>query len=106
MPANCDIGRSGGTGSHVRRETMPNSDEVSPRFTEKQVSAILKRAAELQTARGDAADPAAGFSLAQLQQAAAELGIDPGFLEAAAAEMEKGRRPGGRDSFCGGPWVT
>jgi hypothetical protein len=78
-------------------------------FTQKQVSALLRRAAELQNAAGEAAatsDPASGFSLAQLQQAAAELGIHPEFLTAAAAEMEGGSRPSDGTSFWGGPRVT
>src|SRR5947209_11589307 len=88
---------------------MTDPQDVRQKFTEKQVSALLKRAAELQNAYAEptaAADPAAGFSLAQLQQADAELGIDPEFLAAAAAEMEKGSGRGGRASFWGGPWVT
>ena len=52
-------------------------------FNEKQVSGILKRAAELQA--GDAGDER-GLSLDELRAIAAEVGIDPRFVEQAAFE--------------------
>src|SRR5438105_12921837 len=85
---------------------MSNLPSSREQFTDKQVSAILRRAAELQSGRGDAggqSGASAGFSLQQLQQAAAELGIDPRCIEEAAAELESVRPSEGRSSFWGGP---
>jgi hypothetical protein len=79
------------------------------RFTDRQVSAILKRAVELQASRSDAAAPfdaSAGVSLAQLQQAAAELGIEPRLIEEAALELTNTSQDQERASFWGGPSVV
>lgn len=55
-------------------------------FTEKEVSRILRRATEIQAESG--APEAYGLSLAELQQIAQEVGIEPQALVAAAAELE------------------
>jgi hypothetical protein len=55
------------------------------RFDEKEVGALLKRAAELQAGVGDSGPDLP--TLSQVQQAASELGIRPEFLEQAAAEL-------------------
>ncbi len=53
-------------------------------FNEKQVGALLRRAAELQA--GTPSDEA-GLTLDEVQTAAAEAGIDPRFVAQAAAEL-------------------
>jgi hypothetical protein len=85
---------------------MPGSLQTTQRLTEKEVSAILRRAVELQGARAaekamddsGLAEASAGISLTQLQQAAAELGIAPDVIEA-AAEVARDTVPGERPSF-------
>ena len=63
------------------------SDEHEPRtlFSEKQVSTILRRATEMQQA-AKTTDPT-GLTSEELQQIAAEAGIDPKYLAAAIAEQ-------------------
>ena len=59
---------------------MSSYDQTRQQFTEKQIGAILKRAAELQSTHydaGPAIGPQAELSLPQVQQAAAELGFNP-----------------------------
>ena len=80
---------------------MSESKTNEPRYTEKEVGAILKRAAELQAG----APPRGGeTSLSQLQQAASEIGIDPENLRRAAAEIESGSLHGPGATWLGGPW--
>ena len=69
-------------------------------YSDKEISAVLKRAAELQRGRGSAGT--SGLSLAELEQIAAEVGIDPDFVKTAAMELEEGRT---EDTFhlWGGP---
>jgi hypothetical protein len=59
------------------------------RFTEKEISAILQRATELQ-AHEEGTSPGGGMSLEQLQQAATELGIKPHLISRAAADVASG----------------
>ena len=63
---------------------MPNESDDGPLFSQEAISTILKRAAEMQGA-GDT-DLPVGFSLVELQNIAAEAGIDPKHVAAAAAE--------------------
>ena len=64
---------------------------MSPKriYTDKEISAVLKRAAELQRTQGPKAT--SGLSLDELEQVAAEVGIDPDFVKTAALELEEGR---------------
>jgi hypothetical protein len=80
---------------------MPESHNDESRYTEKEVSAILKRAAELQ---GEGVLATGGTSLAQLQQAAAEIGIDPVKVQQAAAELNTKGQTGPGAAWLGGPW--
>ncbi len=83
------------------------SDEREPRrlFSEKDVSRVLKRATELQEAEGPAAGAAdvAGLSLEDLQQIAAEVGIDPHHLAAAVAELDQEDGTADRFHWLGAP---
>lgn len=56
------------------------------RYTEEEVGLILRRATEMQRAEPTALDPA-GLTLAELEEIAAEAGIDPGMLRQAASEL-------------------
>jgi len=80
---------------------MSDSHYGEPQYTEKEVSAILKRAAELQ---GDGAKATGGTSLTQLQQAAAEIGIDPSMVQRAADELASSAPRGPGAAWLGGPW--
>jgi hypothetical protein len=67
-----------------------SEDERSPRrYSEKEVGLILRRATEFQRSEPSAADPT-GLTLAELQEVASEVGIDPAYLRRAAAELETG----------------
>src|SRR5471030_614903 len=67
-------------------------------FSEKEVSALIKRATELQAGNQDLKTDQP--TLTQVQQAAGELGILPQFLASAAVELESNSR---RKGFWGGP---
>jgi len=72
------------------------------RFTDREVSAILRRAAELQAQEEDTPG-GEGTSLAQLQQAVAELGIKPHLVAKAAADIAGGKQPQATSFFWGSP---
>lgn len=57
-------------------------------YTDKEFSAVLKRAAELQ--RDEGFDDSPGLSLSELEQIAEDAGIDSGFVRRAAFELEAG----------------
>ena len=71
--------------------------DSSKQYDDKQVSLILKRAAEMQTTEGGVKPGATGLSLAELEQIAIEAGIDPTHVRLAAAEVD-------RDPTSGGEW--
>jgi len=56
------------------------------RYSEEEVGLILRRATEMQRAEPTALDPA-GLTMAELEEIAAEAGIDRGMLRQAASEM-------------------
>lgn len=55
-------------------------------YSDQEISAILKRAGELQAKESDAETH--GLSLEELQHIAAEVGLDPKLIERAAAQLE------------------
>jgi len=67
------------------------------RYDEKEVSSLIKRAAQLQAEASEYGPDQP--TLNQVQQAASELGIRPEFLDQAAAELSVGRKKKG---FLGG----
>ncbi len=69
-------------------------------YTEKDFSAIMRRAAELQRTEG--ADDSPGLSLQELEQIADDVGIDAGFVRRAAFELDEGEPEKG-DLLLGGP---
>lgn len=61
------------------------------RFTDKEVALILRRASELEDSRGEGSAPGRGLSLTDLQEIAAEAGINPDLIGRAVAELEDRR---------------
>jgi hypothetical protein len=81
---------------------MPGDERSSRRYSEKEVGLILRRATEFQRSEPSAADPT-GLTLAELQEVASEVGIDPAYLRRAAAELEVGAGSGLWEKVLGGP---
>src|SRR5690348_352803 len=72
-------------------------DQSAPRFSDQEMALILKRAAELQ----EGADGrGVQRSLAEINEIAAEVGIEPGFVAEAVAELQ---RPRPRAGWLGAP---
>ncbi|MDA0379308.1 MAG: hypothetical protein O2899_07430 [Bacteroidetes bacterium] len=69
-------------------------------YNEKEIGAILKRAAEMSLS--ESGPNAAGLSIEELQQVGSEAGLDPDLILRAAAEMQQ-TRPERRRNFFGGP---
>ena len=87
----------GGVRRHDGREPTLGGGE---RFSEQQLGEILRRAAERQ--EGLAGEPDGRFSLAEIQQIAAEVGISPAHVAAAAVEVTH-RSPPPPPSALGAP---
>ncbi len=76
------------------------------RYGDKEVGLILKRAAELQQQEPASGMEGGGLTLSELEEVAAEAGIDPRYLRRAAADIEAGGStlPSGKASlFLGAP---
>jgi hypothetical protein len=85
---------------------VENEMESRSRIDEKQIGAILRRAVELQQADSEAPaalSPRAGITLDELERIAAEVGIDPRHVRAAAGELESGQSEEGPVRVFGGP---
>lgn len=67
---------------------MAQPGETRRRYGEEEVGLILKRAAELQRQQPAAAAEGGGLSLGELEEIAAEVGIDPRHLRRAAEEVD------------------
>src|SRR5690349_15242597 len=92
-------------GSATEVTPVSHPSQQPRRFSEAEVAAILRRSAELQARRvptdtSGGAEP--GISLEQLQTAAAELGLRPEWIAAAAAEVDAAGNP----TFWGGPGIA
>lgn len=61
-------------------------------YGDKEMAKLLKRATELQQEEGNPGLPSSGLSLRELEEVAAEAGIDPRYLRRAAAELASGGR--------------
>ena len=79
----------------------PSSDR---QYTEQEIRAILQRAGKLQEARTPGGIGSGGTTLAQLQQAASELGLDPDLIAQAAREVETEETATKGSWLLGGPW--
>ncbi len=67
------------------------STDPRPEYSDKDVTRILRRAAELQEQAGSPAKSGQGASREDLKRIGGEVGIDPAFIEAAMAEgLEQG----------------
>src|SRR5438105_2638855 len=81
-------------GCRTARRRAPSKEAAMVRerhLTKEDISAILKRAAQLQAAdTGEERRSSSGgdLTLHELQQSAAEVGIAPRFIEAAASELQ------------------
>lgn len=78
------------------------------RYGEKEVGLILKRAAELQQNEPASAAEGGGLTLSELEEIAAEAGIDPRYLRRAAADVDSGGsmlRAGKVSYFFGAPLI-
>src|SRR3954465_14331124 len=91
-------------------QRMAPSDEPIYSHGDRQIARILHRAAELQEQAversGLPANRAAGLSLTELKQIAGEVGIDPRYVEAAAAELRAGNEGHEGFYFWGAPVST
>ena len=83
---------------------MTRDPSADRQYTEKEIRAILERAGKLQEARTPAGIGSAGTTLAQLQQAASELGLDPDLIAQAAREVETEETATKGSWLLGGPW--
>lgn len=86
---------------------MSDPESPSRRYDDEEVSALLKRAAELQSSDGvtGLSDPR-GFSLTELEEIAAEAGIAPLHLRRAAAELESHKATSGDWTWATGEPTT
>jgi hypothetical protein len=73
---------------------MPEPLEPRRVYSDRQISRIIKRAAELQDQIGRGDSAGRGISIAEIEQIGRELGIDPACLHQAVAEMGGGAEPG------------
>lgn len=82
---------------------MPPEIDPTRKYTDRQVRLILKSAVELQqrTERDD--DPSGATSLAELEQMAAEVGLDSSLVRRAVAELDTVGAPSERNAFLGSP---
>ncbi len=71
---------------------MSELESGSRQYTEQEVGLILRRATEMQSVEPTALDPA-GLTLGELEEIAAEAGIDPVLLRRAANELHVLRSP-------------
>lgn len=85
---------------------MERPAERRRRYGEEEVGLILKRAAELQRLEPAASGEGGGLSLGELEEIAAEAGIDPKYLRRAADEVDSQAVPlrgEGLESLLGAP---
>ena len=84
------------------------SEPSRKRYGDKEVNAIIKRAVEMQQSERPEAEVEgrAGIPLEHLQDLAAEAGIDPKLIAAAAAEHDAGLAPDEKFHFLGAPRYT
>ncbi len=87
---------------------MEGPAERRRRYGEEEVGLILKRAAELQRQEPAGSGEGGGLTLAELEEIAAEAGIDPRHLQRAAQEVDSLAVPlhgEGADRLIGAPLV-
>jgi len=67
---------------------MPDPRRDRRRYSDREMALILRRAAELQTRGADAATQEQSHTIAELEQLAAEVGIDPRYVVEAAQAVD------------------
>lgn len=72
---------------------MHSPDPPARRYSEDEVGRLLERATEIQRREGSTAASAGGLTLRELEEIAAEAGIDPQLLRRAASELDAGEAP-------------
>ena len=83
---------------------MSDTPESTRQYSDREVRLILKSAVELQQRRADrTGEGSGGMSLAELEQVAAEAGLDPNFVRRAAAQLDAVGPPSNHNAFLGGP---
>ena len=81
---------------------MPNETGPSRQYSEREVRLILKSAVEMQQHGADrAGELSGGMSLVELEQVAAEVGLDASFVRRAAAQLDVAGAPAERSAFLG-----
>jgi hypothetical protein len=83
---------------------MPRDPSVDRQYTEKEIRAILQRAGKIQDAITSGENGFEGTTLAQLQQAASELALDPEVIAQAAREVEIEATVAKSTGLKGRPW--
>lgn len=73
------------------------------RYSDKEVTRLLKKAAEIQEEEAGHELEGRGMTLAELQEVAAEAGIHPRYLQQAAARIEHPGKPGLGAALAGTP---
>lgn len=87
----------------------PRHGDPPRRYSETEVSRLLKYATELQQsdeAGGPGGHEGGGMTLATLQEVAAEAGIEPRYIQLAAARIERPEPRGLKDSLAGTPLLV
>lgn len=82
---------------------MSEKTDPTRLYSDREVRLILKSAVELQHRLDSTRESRHGMSLAELEQVAAEVGLDPGLVRRAAAQLTAVRRPTDRNPFLGSP---
>jgi hypothetical protein len=82
---------------------MPPERDPPRQYTDREVRLILKSAVELQQRTDGGEEPSGRMSLTQLEQVAAEAGVDPVYVRRAAAALDTVGAPSERNAFLGGP---
>ena len=87
------------------RRRPPDLPPPPRRYDEKEVARLLERASELQRALPTARNPT-GTTLADIEEIAAEAGLDPGLIRQAASELDAGSATGWRPKLLGAPYTV
>lgn len=76
------------------------------RYTDQEVTLVIKRAAELQVQESERTEQrASGLSLGELEQVAREAGLDPALIRQAATELDTRNSTSPHSPFVGAPTV-
>lgn len=86
---------------------MSGTGKGPRRYSDEEVSRLLKQATDLQTEEASPGGAGgAGMTLAEIQEIAAEVGIEPRYLQRAAAQIDRPSGPGLGEILAGGPLLV